>query len=61
MAEAKSFKDLEKELNTVLERVENGDYDQLDDLLKDYDNGTKLIKEMQKKLDTAKNSIRKVN
>jgi exodeoxyribonuclease VII small subunit len=60
MTDKKSYKQLEKELNELLDRVENGDYDQLEDLLKDYDNGTKLIEAMQKRLDSAKNSIKKV-
>jgi len=55
----KSYKQLEDELHSILERVEHGSYDELDELLKDYDEGIKLIEEMQKKLKTAKNTIKK--
>lgn len=57
----KTYKELEAELSTVLERVENASYDELDDLLKDYDKGMKLIEELENKLKTAKNTIKKVN
>ena len=55
----KSFKELEQELDAVLERVESASYDELDDLLKDYDTGKKLIDQLEEKLTTAKNSIKK--
>ena len=61
MSKEKSYRDLEKELSEVLDRVESESYDELDSLLKDYDKGMKLISELQKKLETAKNSIKKVN
>lgn len=57
----KSYKELEAELHEVLDRVEHADYDELDTLLKDYDTGKKLIAELQKRLDTAKNNITKAN
>jgi exodeoxyribonuclease VII small subunit len=57
----KSYKELEEELSDVLERVESQSYDELDSLLKDYEKGMKLIAELQVKLETAKNSIKKVN
>jgi exodeoxyribonuclease VII small subunit len=55
----KTYKELEDELHAVLDRVENASYDDLDDLLKDYASGMKLIEELQKKLKTAKNIIKK--
>ena len=61
MSKEKSYRDLEKELSEVLDRVESESYDELDSLLKEYDKGMKLISELQKKLETAKNSIKKVN
>jgi exodeoxyribonuclease VII small subunit len=61
MSKEKSYRDLEKELSEVLDRVESESYDELDSLLKDYDKGMNLISELQKKLETAKNSIKKVN
>jgi exonuclease VII small subunit len=59
--EEKSFKELEKELAEILQRVEHADYEELDDLLVDYDAGKKVIEELTKRLDKAKNSIKKVN
>lgn len=55
----KSFKRLEQELNEILERVEHGSYDQLDELLKDYEAGSKILAQMEKQLETAKNTITK--
>ena len=59
MESKKSYKQLEKELHQVLERVEHESYDDLDDLLKDYDTGIKLIASLHEKLEKAKNSIKK--
>lgn len=59
-ASVKSFRELEGELTAVLQRVEQAEYDELDDLLKDYEVGKKLIEELEKKLENAKNSIKKV-
>ncbi len=53
----KSFKQLEVELDAILARVETATYEELDDLLKDYDNGMQVIDELQKKLQIAKNTI----
>jgi len=55
----KTYKELEDELHEVLQRVENASYDELDHLLKDYDYGMKLIGALEKKLTTAKNTIKK--
>lgn len=61
MANDKTYKELESELHKVLDRVEHESYEDLDELLKDYDDGIKLIKSLQEKLEKAKNSIKKVN
>jgi exodeoxyribonuclease VII small subunit len=61
MSKEKTYKQLEKELSEVLDRVESESYEDLDSLLSDYEKGTKLIDELQKRLETAKNSIKKVN
>ena len=60
MPNEKTYKQLEQELSKILDRVENAEYDELDDLLKDYDQGTELIAKLQKKLETAKNTVKKV-
>ncbi len=57
MAEQKSFRQLESELNTILEKVEHASYDELDELLQDYKSGKELIKELESRLTKAKNSI----
>lgn len=56
---AKTYRELEQQLAEIVDRIEHGSYDELDDLLKDYDQGTKLIADLQKRLDTAKNTIKK--
>jgi len=61
MKNEKSYSQLENELHVILSKVENESYDELDDLLKDYDNGMKLITELEQKLKNAKNSITKIN
>lgn len=60
MSKEKTYKQLESELSEVLERVENGSYEELDLLLKDYAEGIKLVEDLEEKLKTAKNSIKKV-
>ncbi|MCA9346242.1 exodeoxyribonuclease VII small subunit [Candidatus Saccharibacteria bacterium] len=57
----KSYKQIEAELSQILSRIESGNYDDLDMIIKDYDAGKKLIAELQKRIDTAKNRIKKVN
>ena len=57
---AKSYRELEQELNTILERIENGSYDELDQLLADYDAGKKCIEQLEKRLEIAQTSIKKV-
>ncbi len=59
MAQEKTFKELETELDAVLGRVENAAYEELDELLKDYEAGKTLIEQLEKKLTSAKNTIKK--
>ena len=61
MPKEKSFKELEQALDEVMERVESANYDELDELLKDYEQGKKLIKQLERKLKTAKNTIKKAH
>ena len=56
----KSYKQLDSELSTIIQRIEAGEYDDLDLLLKDYEAGKKLIEQLQTQLEKAKNSIKKV-
>lgn len=60
MSKEQSYKEIEAELKLVLDRVEHDSYDELDDLLKDYDKGMKLIELLQSKLEKAKNTVKKV-
>jgi exodeoxyribonuclease VII small subunit len=61
MKKEQSYKEIELELQEVLSRVEHDSYEELDDLLKDYDKGMNLIAQLQEKLEKAKNSIKKVS
>ncbi len=54
-----SYKELETQLNTILRQIEDSSYDELDNLLEDYEKGMKLIEELQNRLKTAKNRITK--
>ena len=61
MAESKqSYKQLEEELQQILSRVEVGEYENLDDMLKDHEAASKIIKDMQKQLKSAENSIKSI-
>ena len=60
MSVEKSYKQLESELQMLVERVEGADYDELDLLLADYEKGIKLIKLLETRLETAKNRISKI-
>jgi exonuclease VII small subunit len=59
MRKEPTYKELETKLHEVLDRVEHESYEDLDGLLKDYDTGMKLIADLQSKLETAKNSVKK--
>ena len=61
MAEKKkTYAQLESELSDVMHRIESADYEDLDQLLKDYDSGTAIINELEKKLKSAKTKITQV-
>lgn len=60
MKDSKSYKQLEQELNEVLGRVESGSYDEIDELLKDYEKGMAIANQLEEKLKTAKNTIIKI-
>jgi exonuclease VII small subunit len=59
MAHEKTYRELEDELSVILERVENASYDELDGLLKDYNTGIEIVGQLEKKLEAAKNTIKK--
>ena len=57
--EKSSFRDQEQELEAVLNKVEDGSYEDINELLEDYKRGKKLIEKLEKRLETAKNTITK--
>ncbi len=59
MATGKTYKQLENELEEILDNVENSSYDELDKLLEDYNKGIKIVEELEIKLKSAKNVIKK--
>lgn len=56
----KSYKDLERELGELLDRIERAEYDDLDQMLADHKAANSLIDKLQTKLTDAQNTIRKV-
>lgn len=55
-----TFRELEAELEVVLTRVEQAEYEELDELLKDYGAAKQLIDKLEEKLTAAKSTIKKV-
>jgi exodeoxyribonuclease VII small subunit len=53
----KSFRQLESELEQIIQKVESKSYEELDDLLQDYAAGKKMIAELESRLEHAKNTI----
>ena len=60
MSADKSYKELESELQKLLSRVENADYDELELLRADYEKGIEIIGQLENRLATAKNKINKI-
>lgn len=59
-SEAKSFRELEAELQIVLNRLEHGEYDDLEDMLRDHEAGMRIVTQLEEKLESAKATIKKV-
>ena len=57
---AKTYRELEQELNEILNRSEQSVYDDVDSMIKDYDKGMKIVKELESMLKEAKNKISKI-
>lgn len=60
MSDTKTYGQLDAQLREIMDRIERAEYDELETMLKDYDAGMKLIEQMKKQLESAKNSIKKV-
>lgn len=57
----KSFRELEEQLKTIITRLEQGEYEDLEELLNDHSLGVEILGNLQKKLDEAKTRIIKVS
>ncbi len=57
----KSYEQLFSELESILEKVQSGEVDSLDSLIKDFERGEELASELQKMLSSAKAKIDKIN
>lgn len=56
---AKSYKQLQAELDDVLEQIQNEELD-VEEAIKLYEQGEQLIKELETYLKTAENKIKKL-
>ena len=56
LSTAKSYSQLQQELDSVTTQLENGDVS-IDEALKLYENGLKLVAELEKQLSRAENCI----
>lgn len=59
MAEKQDYRMLKKQLDDILEWFENGDVD-VDEAVKKYEEGKKLITKLEDYLKTAENKIEKI-
>lgn len=59
MSKEKSFKETQAELQIILDRFESSAHEDVDALLKDYENGKALIEALQKQLADAVLTIKK--
>ena len=59
MAQQKTYAQLRAELDEVIERFERSEHADVDELLKDYEVGKSLIKELETLLDSAELKIKK--
>lgn len=56
----KSYKDLQAELSEVLDAFERSAHEDVDELLADYEKGTKLIAELEAYLSEAEVKLSKI-
>ncbi len=57
----KTYKELESELSLILDKIDQAEHEDLDDLLKDFEHGQNIIKELEQRLKTAKIKIATIN
>lgn len=56
----KSYKELQNELDMLLEKFESSSHDDIDTMLKDYEKGMKLIGELENNLSEAELKLKKM-
>ncbi len=59
MANQKPYAQLRTELDEVIERFERSEHVDVDELLKDYEKGKALLKDLETMLDSAELKIKK--
>jgi exonuclease VII small subunit len=59
MAVQKTYKELQEELEIILDKFEHSAHEDVDELLKDYDAGKQLIAELEKQLQQAELTLKK--
>ncbi len=59
MSKEKSFKETQAELQVILDRFEQSEHEDVDELLQDYEKGKALIEALQKQLADAVLTIKK--
>ena len=60
MVNEKSYKELQEELNLIISELQSEEID-IDQAVSKFEQATKIIKEIKLYLDTAENTLKKVN
>ena len=60
MSQPISFKELNNELETILEKLQSSELD-VDQILVEYQKGIEIVEQLEKYLETARNKITKIN
>jgi exonuclease VII small subunit len=56
----KSYTELQKELDQILDTFERSEHEDVDALLKDYEKGSKIIVELEEYLKNAELTLKKI-
>ena len=57
----KTTRQLEVEINQLLSKIESSDYDDIQQMIADYEQAKKLVDILQKRLTDAENTIKKIS
>lgn len=60
MVNKKSYKELQEELNTIISELQSEEID-IDEAVIKFEQATKIIKQIKQYLDTAENTLKRVN